>query len=532
MVFKRSYLTHIGRVFLWAFCFSVLLITAYHLIYSGRIYPGIKVAGIDLSGRKPQEAEKILNSIQSPNVSLVSENPKIEISLSSSEVKYNVQESVNSAFLVGRTGSLKQKTKGKIYAITYKINLPFVFNVDQVAFNKAIASAQDSISLPPTEPSVTIEKNVVVVNIGKDGIEVEKEELVKKINETLAYNLNDSITIPTKVTKSHLTDIEAELIKVRAEKLLGKSLRATVEYQAFTYPASELVSLLAPEGAKEEKLISVVENIAKAINRPPQDARLVFENEKVREFAPGKDGLETNQKELKNLLEAAIENLIISEETVAAVKIPVSRTLPQIATGDVNNLGIKELIGRGSSRFAGSIPSRIHNVELAASRINGLLIKPGDTFSFNSALGEVSANTGFQQAYVIQSGRTVLGDGGGVCQVSTTLFRATLNAGLPIIERRAHSYRVGYYEQDSKPGIDATVYDPTTDFKFKNDTTGHILIQTIFSRKSLSLVFELYGTSDGRVSTISTPRVWDFVPAPPDLYQEDPTLAPGTKKQV
>jgi len=235
---------------------------------------------------------------------------------------------------------------------------------------------------------------------------------------------------------------------------------------------------------------------------------------------------------LKNRLEAAIENLIVTDEKTTTIEIPVSQTKPQIATGDVNNLGIKELIGRGTSRFAGSIPSRIHNVELASSRINGLLIKPGETFSFNSSLGEVSGSTSFQQAYVIQSGRTVLGDGGGVCQVSTTIFRAALNAGLPIIERKAHSYRVGYYEQDSKPGIDATVYNPTADLKIKNDTPGHILIQTIFNRKNLTLVFELYGTSDGRVATISTPRVWDLVPAPPDLYQEDPTLAPEVKKQV
>ena len=526
-----SRLKPILKILLWAFCFYVLLITAYHLIFFGRIYPGTKVAGIVISGKKPDQAAQVLET-EAPKFSLVSENPKIQLQLDTLDVKYNSQESATQAFLVGRSGSLRQKTWDKINALTNKTNLPYVFSLNQEEFDKIVELAEDSINVPPTEPSVYVEKNTVVVNIGKDGIEVEKEHLKTRILNALAYKQSENITIPTKITKSHLTDQETELIKERAEKLLGKSLSVSVEYQTFTYKAPELVSLLAPEGTKEEKTTSVVEDIAKAVNRPPQDARLVFEEGRVKEFAPGKDGLETDQKELKNRLEAAIENLIVTDEKTTTIEIPVSQTKPQIATGDVNNLGIKELIGRGTSRFAGSIPSRIHNVELASSRINGLLIKPGETFSFNSSLGEVSGSTSFQQAYVIQSGRTVLGDGGGVCQVSTTIFRAALNAGLPIIERKAHSYRVGYYEQDSKPGIDATVYNPTADLKIKNDTPGHILIQTIFNRKNLTLVFELYGTSDGRVATISTPRVWDLVPAPPDLYQEDPTLAPEVKKQV
>jgi len=125
-----------------------------------------------------------------------------------------------------------------------------------------------------------------------------------------------------------------------------------------------------------------------------------------------------------------------------------------------------------------------------------------------------------------------LGDGGGVCQVSTTLFRALLDAGLPITERQAHAYRVGYYEQDSPPGIDATVYSPSPDLKFRNDTGNSILIVARANPKNYSLVFELYGTSDGRVATISKPVVTNVVPAPEDLYQDDPTLPTGTVKQI
>jgi len=140
--------------------------------------------------------------------------------------------------------------------------------------------------------------------------------------------------------------------------------------------------------------------------------------------------------------------------------------------------------------------------------------------------------TGFQQAYIIKEGRTVLGDGGGICQVSTTLFRAALNAGLPIEERTAHAYRVSYYEQNYQAGVDATVFEPQPDFKFKNDTSGNILIQSKIDLTNLKLTFALYGSWDGREVIVSNSRVWDQIPPPPDLYQDDPTLPMGTVKQV
>jgi len=195
-------------------------------------------------------------------------------------------------------------------------------------------------------------------------------------------------------------------------------------------------------------------------------------------------------------------------------------------------LGIKELVGLGKSKFVGSIPSRIHNIKLAASKFNGILVKPEEIFSFNQILGEVSKETGYEQAYIIKEGQTVLGDGGGVCQVSTTLFRAALNTGLPILERQAHAYRVGYYEQDSPPGFDATVFSPSPDLKFKNDTPGHLLIQTKFDGNNKTLVFEIYGTKDNREVYISKPVISGTTPPPEDLYIDDPTLPSGKIKQI
>ena len=285
---------------------------------------------------------------------------------------------------------------------------------------------------------------------------------------------------------------------------------------------------------KDEALQTTLDSVAQEINMEPENALFEFQNGRVYAFKLSKPGrvvdVVTAKKRFVDTLELLAADT--SPTTQLTFALPVIPKEPLITTELANDLGIVELIGRGESYFRGSIAGRIHNVALGASRINGVIIAPGETFSFNTAVGDISAATGYKQAYVIKSGRTVLDDGGGICQVSTTLFRAALNAGLPIVERHAHSYRVGYYEQNSKPGFDATVYAPSYDLKIKNDTGTSILIQATTDTAKTHLTFTLYGKGDNRKVELSPVRLWDSKPAPPDLYQDDPTLPTGTVKQV
>jgi vancomycin resistance protein YoaR len=283
----------------------------------------------------------------------------------------------------------------------------------------------------------------------------------------------------------------------------------------------------------QDKLAKLMEPFQDKIYLAPVDARFSFQNGKVNEFRPSLDGQELNLEALNNKIAAQILTVIsVKRPHIFTIIIPIKVLKPTMTTDKVNNLGIQELIGVGTSMFDGSIPNRIYNITLASTRLNGILIKPGETFSFDNALGDVSAFTGYKQAYVIQNGRTVLGDGGGVCQVSTTFFRAALNAGLPIIERNPHAYRVGYYEQDQGPGFDAAIFSPTVDFKFKNDTTRYLLVQTIVDPGTQRLTFELFGTKDNRQVLISQPVITNVTSSPDPLYIDDPTLAKGEIKQV
>jgi len=266
-------------------------------------------------------------------------------------------------------------------------------------------------------------------------------------------------------------------------------------------------------------------------NRPAKNALFKFENGRVVYFQREEFGNALLTDSLLYDMDRYITNLKFKPQnyTVTLRDKPVE---PEITLARANSFGIEELIGEGVSNYSHSIPGRIHNVLFGASKLNGVLIPKGKIFSFNEAIGDISAATGYQPAYIIKEGKTVLGDGGGVCQISTTLFRAALNSGLPIVERYAHAYRVSYYENGSEPGLDATVFAPSVDLKIENNTPAAILIQTSVDADNMLLSFRLYGKKDGRNAEMSTPVLYDASPPPPDSFQDDPTLKRGVTKQV
>jgi vancomycin resistance protein YoaR len=267
-------------------------------------------------------------------------------------------------------------------------------------------------------------------------------------------------------------------------------------------------------------------------SRKPEDALFQFENGRVIAFKVEKNGIKVNTEKAHMDLDIALKRLPRGRKDYIVVDVKDTIFKPAVTLASINNLGIEEEIGRGVSNYSGSIPGRVHNVILATSLLNGVIIPQGQTFSFNRTIGDISAATGYQQAYIIKDGQTILGDDGGVCQTSTTLFRAALNTGLPIVERVAHAYRVHYYENDKKPGFDATTFAPSVDLKFKNDTPAAILIQTEINKETEELTYIFYGKKDGRQVTVSDVSLWDPRPAPEPRYQDDPTLKRGITKQV
>lgn len=514
---------------------ALLLLTAYNLFFIGKIFPNIHIAGVKLGGQNQTESlsnlEKSLPSLETLTLSY--DDKRYEIGSDEIELKYDFESSIKAAFDLTRTGNFFYDQARRLRLISEPINLGLSMQLNESQLADILAPIAKEIDIVPIYPSLKLEGKNIVVDRGRDGIVVDAISLRLLIGQAFAFKQGGDITIPIKKISPVLSDSQTESYAARAQRLVDKELILKFEDQSFIYRDTRLFALLSPNGDYYEDAVGkAVSEITSKINRDPQEPVFVFDNAKVSEFSPARDGLLVKEDLLRDMIMGNLRSLEAEEEESLTVDIPLTRSSPKTATQDINNMGINELIGKGTSRFAGSIPNRIHNIQMATGKMKGVLIPPGETFSFNDSLGDVSALTGFKQAYVIKEGKTVLGDGGGVCQVSTTLFRAALNAGLPITERAAHAYRVGYYEQNSAPGFDATVYAPHPDLKIKNDTPGYLLIQPSIDLKNVTLVFEIYGTNDGRVSTLSKPTITNQVDPGEDLYTDDPTLPVGVVKQI
>ncbi len=250
----------------------------------------------------------------------------------------------------------------------------------------------------------------------------------------------------------------------------------------------------------EAALQSGLADLARQIDRKGENARFVF-NDETRQLEVIKPGKIGRTLDVTATLTRMNEALARGDQKVALV---VNEQRPDFYD-DANaaSLGITELVSTGQSQYAGSSAERMKNIGAATSSQHGVIVKPGETFSFDSNLGDVSLDSGYAEALIIYNGRTIKGVGGGVCQVSTTAFRAAFNGGYPIIERWPHAYRVGWYERGAGPGLDASVFSPVVDFKFKNDTPYHILIEAYANDAAGRLTFKFYSTSDGRQVTIS-----------------------------
>ncbi|OGI26278.1 MAG: hypothetical protein A3J76_04570, partial [Candidatus Moranbacteria bacterium RBG_13_45_13] len=230
----------------------------------------------------------------------------------------------------------------------------------------------------------------------------------------------------------------------------------------------------------------------------PENARLTFAEGKIGAFSLSKDGYEIDaQKSFGEIKKSLAENPYARD-----INLATNILKPEVTSTDLDKYGIKELVGEGVSNFRGSPKNRIHNIGVGAAKFNGVLVKPGEEFSFIKTLGPVDKSTGYLPELVIKVDKTIPEYGGGMCQVSTTMFRAAINSGLKITARTNHAYPVQYY---APQGLDATVYIPKPDLMFVNDTPNYILVQTRI--EGTQLFFDFFGTSDGRQTKIVGPFV-------------------------
>lgn len=406
---------------------------------------------------------------------------------------------------------------------------PLVISYDSDNLRLQLAKISKEVEQPFIPTQFAYENKKIIIKPGQYG-----KRLNTRLLEEDIYSALSNYDIPAVFTSKFISsgylpsDADLAQLKSKAESLIGKSLEFKLEDSLITIEDKTIIDWLGfTSTLNNDEVKDYISNLSNRFARDPIDASFQVENGKVTEFKPAYVGIALDSTQILSLIAQSVEHLATTQETKITQNLPFIATEPKIKTADANNFGIKELLGKGTSTFKTSAAIRNSNVAQGAAIVNRILIAPGETFSFIKTLGKVSLANGFKQAYVIKGGKTELDVGGGICQVSTTLFRAMLNAGLNITSRQNHAYRVHYYEEDMPPGYDATVYIPSPDLKFINDTGNYVLIQNTFFDKEKRLTYEIWGTNDGRKVEISNYHQWDSSPPPPARYIDDPTLPPG-----
>jgi len=518
----------------------VELLLFYNFAFLNRNYPNIFVNDVALGKLDLNQAIIELskdNHQLSESFQLKYKQQTFDFTTQSLGIVIDATKTAQMAFSIGRMDNPVSNFKTRINLLTDKSVIPYSLQWNEYLLKQSVASVAASLNeptIPPTIDIISIQgQKSATVSAGKLGITVDETKLKNDILNQLANKLILPIQISLMENTEQVTEEKLNQVKNRAQGLIGKTL--TLQYQEDSWDLNDeaMINFLSIyDTYDDEKIASWSGMLSNTINREPQNALFNFDGTRVTEFKPAKEGVVVDNEKTNQSIKNGIQYLSNSSDKTFSFQVPVNLSKPKITTDQVNDLGIKELIGTGESWFYHSIASRIHNLTLASSKLHGILVPPGEEFSMLKILGNIDAAQGYKPAYIIQNGRTVLGDGGGVCQASTTMFRAALSAGVDIKTRFPHAYRVSYYEANFDVGVDASIFSPTADFTFINDTPGHILIQTYVDPKQMYMKYEFYGTSDGRTVERSKSRMWDQAPPPPDLYQDDPTLPPGTVRQV
>lgn len=555
--------------------FLILFAAAFSLSYifiitknHNRVMPNTHFSHFSLAGRDREEVELIvkrsLEIYRREKIPIYFEDTKHEFTADELGIDFDEQSVVDEIFAQNSQGSVIESLK-KIFTDTKILN---IYYVDGDRFTAGINSKFGFLEKWRQDAGLEFGLQGIIERKSSVGHIIDRSRLTNDLKYDLENLRSDPIRLEFISEEPRVVESSMQNALNQVKKLNALKITLTFGLDRWLLDNGELYKLLSfnPEGQSSVEFAKIgsqkpivisrayvrtpqppqlelslnrdnieeyLDSIAKVIDRSARDATLRYENGKVVEFTSAQDGQKLDRVQAHALISQELKKAVANDNLTISVKLPVNVTNAKIANVEINNLGIRELVGSGVSYFSGSIANRVHNIGLGSSLINGVLVKPGETFSFLEYVGGVTAEQGFRQAYVIKSGRTVLDDGGGICQVSTTVFRAALNSGLPILERTAHAYRVSYYEQKGfKAGLDATIFSPTVDLKFKNDTNKYLLIQTTVNNAQSRLQVDIYGTRDGRTVELTEPVISNVRPAPEPLYQDEPTLQKGIVKQV
>jgi vancomycin resistance protein YoaR len=460
--------------------------------------------------------------------------------------------SATAAFNVGRQGGLFQRLDEQFSAWFSGAEVSPTLVFDQRIAYQFLENLATQINKPVIEANLGLQGTEVVVRSGEVGRTLDIGASLAAVSAQVQTLQDGLVTLVVTETPPVILDTTAQAEVAR--QILSQPLTMTMpegmsaDGSPWVIDPSTLASMLTIERVQDDTgasyqvqlnsdmLRTFLTNLAPQLAATPQNARFTF-NDDTRQLDLIQHAVIGRSLNVQNSIQAIQDGLKAGQHTIPLVLDINDPPVTDSATAE--SLGITELVSQQTSYFYGSPSDRVQNIQAAAKSFHGLLVAPGETFSMASALGDISLDNGYAEALIIVGGQTITGVGGGVCQVSTTLFRTAFFGGFPIVERYAHAYRVSYYEKVAGnkidadlAGLDATVYVPLVDFKFKNDTPYWLLMETYVNPSASSITWKFYSTSDGRTVDWTTTGPVNIVSAPDPLYKENTDLSKGEIKQV
>jgi vancomycin resistance protein YoaR len=410
----------------------------------------------------------------------------------------------------------------RLFQQIFGLSITPAAHVDAARLDRELDAIVGSVGREPRNASISLRGLQPVIVAGRPGISIDRVQARKELLDRFTRLDRTPIVLPLAPRQPQVTGPMLAGAVAQVRTALSAPIVIKTDTASFSVGRWQLASMLRLPGADSRSISlagkqadAFVLRLQKALDRDPKDASFAVAGPAVH-IVPDLPGRSVDvPKTVENIVAAALSPRNRTAVVVVSTK-QAKRTVK-----DAKAMGVKELVSSYTTEFGG-VPNRIHNVQLVARLIDGALIAPGATFSFNGTTGERNASKGFLEAPVIVNGELTTGLGGGVCQVSTTVFNAAYEAGLNITARTNHALYISHYPQ----GRDATVNYPDIDLKFVNDTQAWLLLRTFVSTYSLTV--NLYGTSPHRrVESTTAPLVVDG--APPTEWVKDPTLLKGTK---
>lgn len=539
------------------------------------IYDGVKIGAQDFSGLTPAQAkEKILAfesqlSIQGLSFSYHTARDEERLAViypvvfrsdgtdSRDMIGVDVDATVDALWAVGRTGTVVRKMGARVASQWYGRRVPAVVSVDRELFRDVVRLNLASDEQAARDARIVYEQGVFRVEPDETGVAYtvdravdDSVELVRRL-ELRPVAIDRTVDKPG-ITAAELMPLVPFLASVAAEDIMvtyedperKEKLSWTLEHEKI----ATLLEVTRHEqagftlGLSPDALATwIKETIGSPVEVEARDAKFKIEGERVVEFQSSRTGVQIDTSSLTRALSQVVAGRLdrlvkgaggpLSTEQ-SVVPLSVQTVEPKIKTGDINNLGINEVLGVGVSSWKGSPANRIKNIRNGMSKLNGLLIKPGEEFSLLAALRPFTIEGGYLPELVIKGDKIEPEIGGGLCQIGTTSFRMAMNSGLPVTKRTNHGLVVTYYNDptNGNPGTDATIYDPAPDFRFINDTGNYLLWTTHMDSGAGKLEFTLWGTSDGRAGSYSAPVVHNWIATGPMKEIETTDLPVGARK--